>query len=461
MSDKQDFSEIGERIRDALQDAVESGDFGQINGIVNDTVGGAMEEVRRQVNQAHGRIMRSFETQEKDPKGQSGFASADGYDFATRYRSKSGHYPQKTMYASKRQAEREQEAAGSTGLQERSANTGTQNLSAYRTGARSRLPARYFNRNGKVAGILLTVFGSIGLGFFGCLELALLVALIVEPEIEKALVNLLFLVLTGGFGTMLGIGCGLQGRVKRAERYMRLAGQKMYLEIEDLAARTGQSVRRVRKDVRAMLNAGVYPEGHMDAQEKVLVFNDETWQQYLLTQKEWQNRQALKQEQKENAAAEEGTDLTAEQQIEKEGRSYMERLRQLNVEIPGEVISNRLYQLDYLLQRIFMVLKEHPEKCPQMRKFMDYYLPTTVKLVESYADFDKAGVQGDNIKSAKAEIEKTMDTINQAFEKLLDDMYQDAAFEAAADAQVLKTVLAQDGYMKSEFSTNREEEGEL
>lgn len=138
----------------------------------------------------------------------------------------------------------------------------------------------------------------------------------------------------------------------------------------------------------------------------------------------------------------------------------MERLRQLNLEIPGEVISNKLYQLDYLLQRIFMVLKEHPEKCPQMRKFMDYYLPTTVKLVESYADFDRAGVQGDNIRTAKSEIEKTMDTINQAFEKLLDDMYQDAAFEAAADAKVLKTVLAQDGYMKSEFSVDAQKEGE-
>lgn len=134
----------------------------------------------------------------------------------------------------------------------------------------------------------------------------------------------------------------------------------------------------------------------------------------------------------------------------------MDRLRQLNLEIAGETISNKLYQLDYLLQRIFAVLKEHPEKCPQMRKFMDYYLPTTVKLVESYADFDKAGIRGENIMSAKTEIEKTLDTINQAFAKLLDDMYQTAAFEAAADAKALKTILMQDGYMKSEFSERKE-----
>lgn len=84
---------------------------------------------------------------------------------------------------------------------------------------------------------------------------------------------------------------------------------------------------------------------------------------------------------------------------------------------------------------------------------MEYYLPTTVKLVESYAEFDSAGVEGENIRTAKEEIEKTMDTINDAFEKLLDDLYQNAAFEASADARVLKTVLAQDGYMKSDLKT--------
>ena len=91
-----------------------------------------------------------------------------------------------------------------------------------------------------------------------------------------------------------------------------------------------------------------------------------------------------------------------------------------------------------------------------MYKRQEYYLPTTVKLVESYAEFDSAGVEGENIRTAKEEIEKTMDTINEAFEKLLDDLYQNAAFEASADARVLKTVLAQDGYMKSDFEKQEE-----
>lgn len=76
---------------------------------------------------------------------------------------------------------------------------------------------------------------------------------------------------------------------------------------------------------------------------------------------------------------------------------------------------------------------------------MDYYLPTTLKLVQTYADFDEVQIQGENILNAKQEIEKTLDTINQAFEKLLDDLFMDAAFDATTDAQVLQTLLAQEG----------------
>lgn len=484
MGDKQDYSEIGDRIRSAIQDAVESGDFGQINDILNDTVGGAMEEVRRQVNQAHERINRPYGSRNANNSGTE--PEGEERDYASRYRGKSAHYARNTMYSSRRAADRQRAEAEATDADYREVGSGRADSAGgsragasdariygnsgaaevrstnQRSGAQRMLPSRYFNKNGKVAGILYTVFGSIGLGIFGLTALGCVVALIMTQSGQAAGMTLLFGLLTGGSAVMLGKGCGLQGRLKRAERYMKLAKDKMYLELEELAARTGQSVRRVRRDVRNMLSAGIFPEGHLDEQEKVLVLNDETWQQYEATQQEYENRQRLEAEEKERGErlAEEGMDLTAEQQIEQDGRAYMERLRQLNVEIPGEVISNKLYQLDYLLQRIFMVLKEHPEKCPQMRKFMDYYLPTTVKLVESYADFDKAGIQGDNIRTAKAEIEKTMDTINQAFEKLLDDMYQDAAFEAAADARVLKTVLAQDGYMKSEFSMNTQKEGE-
>ena len=393
MSEKQDFSDIGEKIKNAVQDAVESGNFGQMNYVVKDTIDCAMDEVRRQVSQAHDQLIKF----------------------------------------------------------------NRENIRPERTERQKKLPAAYIYKRGRVSGILLTVFGSIGTGIFGFLAFLILVAALVTWNLSGIGATLI-LAVPGVFSAgLLRKGCSLRARLQRAERYLKLTGEKMYMEIRELAARTGQSVRRVRKDLRSMLNAGIFPQGHMDLQETVFVLDDETWEQYLSLQREWEKKQ-LQQEAGQTAVFQDSPEeeIPEEIRIEHEGREHMDRLRQLNLEIAGETISNKLYQLDYLLQRIFAVLKEHPEKCPQMRKFMDYYLPTTVKLVESYADFDKAGIRGENIMSAKTEIEKTLDTINQAFAKLLDDMYQTAAFEAAADAKALKTILMQDGYMKSEFSERKE-----
>jgi 5-bromo-4-chloroindolyl phosphate hydrolysis protein len=76
---------------------------------------------------------------------------------------------------------------------------------------------------------------------------------------------------------------------------------------------------------------------------------------------------------------------------------------------------------------------------------MEYYLPTTVKLLEAYAQMDAQPVGGENIVTAKKEIEATLDTLNVAFEKLLDSLFQDTAWDISSDISVLNTMLAQEG----------------
>ena len=82
---------------------------------------------------------------------------------------------------------------------------------------------------------------------------------------------------------------------------------------------------------------------------------------------------------------------------------------------------------------------------------MDYYLPTTMKLLEAYEELDTQPVQGENILSSKREIEKTLDTLNQAFERLLDDMFQDTAWDVSSDISVLNSMLAQEGLKGKDF----------
>ncbi len=87
-------------------------------------------------------------------------------------------------------------------------------------------------------------------------------------------------------------------------------------------------------------------------------------------------------------------------------------------------------------------------------KLMNYYLPTMLKLVEAYAEYDKVSVPGPDIIKAKEEIEKTLETINQAFVQLLNNMFQDSVWDVTADAKVLKTMLKQEDEMQLNVNNN-------
>ena len=264
---------------------------------------------------------------------------------------------------------------------------------------------------------------------------------------------------------MIDRGCMRRNRLKRAERYIQLCGNKSYIDIEDLALHMGKSRRYILRDVKKMIRLGIFPQGHLDAREKCLILNDATFREYLLLEKE---RKALEMEQKvarmqerqklpgqsvlqsenpckEAVAQEEETDNPELSVLMREGNDCIRRLRKMNDRIEGEIISSKLYQLEKLLKEIFARVKEHPEQMHQMRKFMDYYLPTTLKLVEAYAEFDEVSVPGEDIHSAKVEIEKTLDTINQAFAELLNKLFRESVYDVTTDAQVLQTMLAKEG----------------
>ena len=86
---------------------------------------------------------------------------------------------------------------------------------------------------------------------------------------------------------------------------------------------------------------------------------------------------------------------------------------------------------------------------------MDYYLPMTVKLLNAYADMDAQPIQGENIQNAKREIEQSLDTLNQAYEKLFDSVFMETALDVSSDISVLHTMLAQEGLTEDELTKMR------
>ncbi|MBU5436213.1 5-bromo-4-chloroindolyl phosphate hydrolysis family protein [Pseudoflavonifractor sp. MSJ-37] len=126
-------------------------------------------------------------------------------------------------------------------------------------------------------------------------------------------------------------------------------------------------------------------------------------------------------------------------------------MKRLNASIADPKISAQIDHLEEVTGKILDYVAEHPEKQSQIRKFLDYYLPTTLKLLNAYDRMDSAGISGANIDGTKGKVEKMMDTIVTAFDRQLDALFGDEALDIATDITVLERMLSGEGLTGSDF----------
>lgn len=422
MSNNKSWNSMGEEIRDAVDSALKTGNFKDLSnvivGTVQDTVKGVTEKVGQAVS---GNQTESYTEQ----------------------------YAAQTRERKRAQEERQREQS-------------------LREAAATRLRAP-FRRIGRISNILYRVFGGIGTGVLGILSAVFGGLALGIGGGFKIAFSMIFLALIVCI-VLINVGCIQKLRLQRAEKYVELAGNNHYINLDELALHTNKTRKYILKDVRKMLEAGYFPEGHLDSQATCLMLDDKIYREYLALEKQrkLQEREQKAQELRQSAGSKkpetqaEVQPVAAAERSEldemiAEGQECIKKLRNMNDNIPGEEISAKLFRLENLLKEIFDGLKEHPEQMPQMKKFMNYYLPTTLKLVAAYEEFDDLSSQSAEILEAKAEIEKTLDTINSAFEELLNRMFRETAYDVTTDAQVLQTMLAKEGLAgQSVFAREKE-----
>ena len=308
----------------------------------------------------------------------------------------------------------------------------------------------------KAASVILAVAGFVvgATNFFGCL--LFLAATIFIGDIGAAIVGLIFILLTGAVsaaGFILGVKSRRKvSRIGRFHTYLSAIGQKEYCNISELAQKSGETVKTIQKDLEYMISKRWFLQGHLDKQKTCLMVTNKMYDQYcqLEQRKAVQQREAKEQEEQQRKLQEEqiaaGKMLPPEvQKVIEKGDEYIRKIRKCNDDIPGEKISAKIYRIEMLVDKIFDRVEQNPKSVSDIRKLMDYYLPTTVKLLEAYADLDAQPTNGENIQTAKQEIEQTLDTLNVAFEKLLDSLFQETAWDVSSDISVLNTMLAQEG----------------
>lgn len=310
---------------------------------------------------------------------------------------------------------------------------------------------------GRVSGILLVVFGLL-LGiplalWFMVTGIATLYDVI--PSSFFAMSCPVLLPLLFGCGVMVGYGTRLRGLAHRFRLYQQELGTAHFCSIRQLASAVGKPARFVVKDLHKMIRLKFFPGAHIDEQKTCLILDNETYELYLEAQEQRRKRQ--EEEERRQQLFEEDPSAAELDSMLKEGRGYIRQIKEANDMLPGEDISRKLLRLEKVSEQIFSRVEQRPDKAPGIRKFMSYYLPITLKLVNAYKEFEKQTVQGENIKTAKKEIQDTLDTINVAFENLLDSLFQKEALDVSTDISVLQTMLAQEGLTDMDFAQKKEE----
>jgi len=122
-----------------------------------------------------------------------------------------------------------------------------------------------------------------------------------------------------------------------------------------------------------------------------------------------------------------------------------DELRRLDENIEDAKLSAQIVHMEEVTGKIFDIVAGQPAKLPQLRRFLNYYLPTTLKLLNAYDRMGAAGVEGANIDGTMGRIDAMMDKVVEAFDKQLDALFADEALDISTDITVLEQMLAQEG----------------
>lgn len=433
-----DDRNLGQEIYDIVQNAVGSMDFDKLNMQISSTVDSAIETVRKNLDNAVSKEAGSQQTAKKESTKRE-----KNYRII---RDEFGRFEKVWIDSEIRKKTVVQRQSAQQDCRKKEQH---QNQPVPQPQHKKVQPLVAANPAGRISGVIYKILGGTFTFIFGISLFALVATGFWLWEPEALLAAGIIFPFFAGSAALLCNGIVKSRRVRRFYQYVRVLNGRSYAMLEEFSSAAGKSISYVRKDVQKMISNRMFPYGRLDYEGKCLILNNETWQQYCLL-KEQVRQQEIEEKEQKRIAQEDPFQYEVNQML-KEGEGYLSEIRRANDAIPGEEISEKLDELELIIRKIFGQIKKHPEKIPEMNKFMDYYLPTTLKLVKVYREFDEQAVAGDNISNGKQEIEDTIGTINKAFLKLFDSLFADTALDISTDISVLQTVLAQEGLTDSDF----------
>ena len=473
----QDLINVGGDILKDVTDAIDNNNYAGLSTKIADRIGefGASvtrEAAEQEAKAAAERAARQEELfrrfRERTESRQGGYHSSSGYyNSASSGRFAAEGYNRTAEWQARQAEER--------------ARARNRQKSEYEEAARekSRQPETYFlqTRPSRNTGLGKIITGAAGTVVSGTMTAGSVANLVLHAAIGTGIAgaaglaafSVMFL---GGSIAMILSGRGDMNLVRRYYEYASALGRREFFSVKELAAQFSEKEKSLLDNLRKMMRKGYLPRAHIDAANTTMMLTDSAWEQYSQAEASRRERELKeyasggkdptlnkasrtaksgwggKEVDVEDADPRDMTELTGDPEVDKiltDGRSYLRMVREANDAIPGEEMTAKLSRLEEIIRRIFDEVKREPKRASDLQKFMNYYLPTTSKLLNAYVELDSRPSIGTNIPETKREIEEALDTINDAFERYFDDLFQDVAWDISSDISVMKTMMAQDG----------------
>ena len=174
-------------------------------------------------------------------------------------------------------------------------------------------------------------------------------------------------------------------------------------------------------------------------------------------QAEAQARQLAAQAEEKKRAEANRIPLTGDKiadQVITTGQDMIATIKKENAAIPDQELTEQMNNLSIKCEQIFRTVSESPSKAPQVRKFMNYYLPTTLKMLANYRTMQQRGVSYGAMKEARETTVHGMNLILTACQKQIDNLHRDNMLDISTDIDVLEQMLKRDGFTENEIVEN-------
>ncbi len=265
---------------------------------------------------------------------------------------------------------------------------------------------------------------------------ALIMAAAVFWGIPAAIQSGTIYAISTAIGALLGGGCVLTSGIlmrramQRYTAYLAIIGPNEAMEIETIAKKVGVKRKQAEQDLQKMIEKGYFGDTAYINKELGYIFMSSRADEELARARE--------------AAMQKTREASKKEAVKQNAEAYdpiLAKIRDVNDRIPDEAMTEKINQIESITREIFRAVEQEPEKRGKIDRFMSYFLPTTLKLLESYANLERTNIAGKNISQSKKSIEIAMDTVVDGFKHQLDELYKSDAVSIETEVDVLTKMI--------------------